>query len=122
MTVLSIGLLYGAATLVVMFSGMPIAFALGAVATMLLVFVRDERFLLGGLLFVVANVALGASVVARLSRPRISSNSSITCSWFPCLWAGSRNGQYSRCLALGKTGHSWSALAQTMITVSIFSC
>ena len=33
MTVLSIGLLYGAATLVVMFAGMPIAFALGAVAT-----------------------------------------------------------------------------------------
>ena len=33
MTTLSIGLLYGAATLVVMFAGMPIAFALGAVAT-----------------------------------------------------------------------------------------
>ena len=32
MSVLAIGLLYGAATLVVMFSGMPIAFALGAVA------------------------------------------------------------------------------------------
>ena len=40
------------------------AFAyIGALATMLLVFLRDERFLLGGLLFVVANVALGASVV-----------------------------------------------------------
>jgi C4-dicarboxylate transporter DctM subunit len=34
MTTLSIGLLYGAATLVVMFAGMPIAFALGAVATL----------------------------------------------------------------------------------------
>jgi C4-dicarboxylate transporter, DctM subunit len=33
MSVLSIGLLYGAATLAVMFAGMPIAFALGAVAT-----------------------------------------------------------------------------------------
>ncbi len=33
MSVLSIGLLYGAATLLVMFAGMPIAFALGAVAT-----------------------------------------------------------------------------------------
>ncbi len=33
MTTLSIGLLYGGVTLVVMFSGMPIAFALGAVAT-----------------------------------------------------------------------------------------
>jgi C4-dicarboxylate transporter DctM subunit len=33
MTTLSIGLLYGGATLLVMFSGMPIAFALGAVAT-----------------------------------------------------------------------------------------
>jgi C4-dicarboxylate transporter DctM subunit len=32
-TTLSIGLLYGATTLVVMFAGMPIAFALGAVAT-----------------------------------------------------------------------------------------
>ena len=31
MSVLSIGLLYGAATLLVMFAGMPIAFALGAV-------------------------------------------------------------------------------------------
>src|SRR6476660_2016587 len=34
MSVLSIGLLYGASTLLVMFSGMPIAFALGAVATL----------------------------------------------------------------------------------------
>src|SRR3954466_13986467 len=34
MTVLSIGLLYGASTLLVMFGGMPIAFALGAVATL----------------------------------------------------------------------------------------
>ena len=32
MSTLSIGLLYGGATLAVMFSGMPIAFALGAVA------------------------------------------------------------------------------------------
>jgi tripartite ATP-independent transporter DctM subunit len=37
MTVLSIGLLYGAATLVVMFIGMPIAFALGAVATLFMI-------------------------------------------------------------------------------------
>lgn len=37
MTVLSIGLLYGAATLVVMFLGMPIAFALGAVAVLFMV-------------------------------------------------------------------------------------
>jgi C4-dicarboxylate transporter, DctM subunit len=37
MTTLSIGLLYGAATLVVMFSGMPIAFALGAVATIFMI-------------------------------------------------------------------------------------
>src|SRR5256885_2497100 len=34
MNVLSLGLLYGGATLLVMFSGMPIAFALGAVATL----------------------------------------------------------------------------------------
>jgi len=34
---LSIGLLYGAATLVVMFAGMPIAFALGAVATLFMI-------------------------------------------------------------------------------------
>jgi C4-dicarboxylate transporter, DctM subunit len=34
---LSIGLLYGAATLVVMFAGMPIAFALGAVATVFMI-------------------------------------------------------------------------------------
>ena len=33
MSLLSIGLLYGGATLFVMFLGMPIAFALGAVAT-----------------------------------------------------------------------------------------
>jgi tripartite ATP-independent transporter DctM subunit len=38
MSVLSIGLLYGAATLLVMFAGMPIAFALGAVATVFMVF------------------------------------------------------------------------------------
>src|SRR5437868_7764049 len=38
MSVLSIGLLYGAATLVVMFAGMPIAFALGAVATVFMLF------------------------------------------------------------------------------------
>src|SRR3954471_5238932 len=38
MSVLSIGLLYGAATLVVMFAGMPIAFALGAVATVFMIF------------------------------------------------------------------------------------
>jgi hypothetical protein len=38
MTTLSIGLLYGAATLVVMFAGMPIAFALGAVATLFMIF------------------------------------------------------------------------------------
>jgi C4-dicarboxylate transporter, DctM subunit len=37
MSVLSIGLLYGAATLLVMFAGMPIAFALGAVATLFMV-------------------------------------------------------------------------------------
>ena len=35
--VLSIGLLYGASTLLVMFSGMPIAFALGAVATLFMI-------------------------------------------------------------------------------------
>lgn len=35
----------------------------GALATMLLVFVRDGRFLLGGALFVLANLAFGASVV-----------------------------------------------------------
>ena len=33
MNTVTIGLLYGGATLVVMFAGMPIAFALGAVAT-----------------------------------------------------------------------------------------
>src|ERR1700744_125790 len=37
MTTLTIGLLYGAATLLVMFAGMPIAFALGAVATVFMV-------------------------------------------------------------------------------------
>jgi C4-dicarboxylate transporter DctM subunit len=37
MTTLSIGLLYGAATLAVMFAGMPIAFALGAVATIFMI-------------------------------------------------------------------------------------
>ncbi|HKC33811.1 MAG TPA: TRAP transporter large permease subunit, partial [Xanthobacteraceae bacterium] len=37
MTTLSIGLLYGAATLLVMFAGMPIAFALGAVATLFMI-------------------------------------------------------------------------------------
>jgi tripartite ATP-independent transporter DctM subunit len=38
MSVLQIGLLYGGATLLVMFSGMPIAFALGLVATAFMVF------------------------------------------------------------------------------------
>ncbi len=38
MSVLTIGLLYGAATLLLMFSGMPIAFALGGVATMFMYF------------------------------------------------------------------------------------
>src|SRR6187551_1341649 len=38
MSVLTIGLLYGAATLLVMFAGMPIAFALGAVATIFMIF------------------------------------------------------------------------------------
>jgi tripartite ATP-independent transporter DctM subunit len=37
MTTLSIGLLYAGATLVVMFAGMPIAFALGAVATVFMI-------------------------------------------------------------------------------------
>src|ERR1700745_3908162 len=37
MNVFSIGLLYGGATLVVMFAGMPIAFALGAVATIFMI-------------------------------------------------------------------------------------
>ena len=37
MTTLSIGLLYGGATLLVMFAGMPIAFALGAVATLFMI-------------------------------------------------------------------------------------
>jgi C4-dicarboxylate transporter DctM subunit len=37
MNVFSIGLLYGGATLLVMFAGMPIAFALGAVATIFMV-------------------------------------------------------------------------------------
>jgi C4-dicarboxylate transporter DctM subunit len=37
MSVLSIGLLYGATTLLVMFAGMPIAFALGAVATVFMI-------------------------------------------------------------------------------------
>jgi C4-dicarboxylate transporter DctM subunit len=38
MSVVQIGLLYGGATLVVMFSGMPIAFALGSVATVFMIF------------------------------------------------------------------------------------
>ncbi len=38
MSALNLGLLYGAATLVVMFSGIPIAFALGAVATVFMYF------------------------------------------------------------------------------------
>src|ERR1700750_2095938 len=38
MNVFSIGLLYGGATLLVMFSGMPIAFALGLTATVFMVF------------------------------------------------------------------------------------
>src|SRR6266446_2526779 len=38
MSKLSIGLLYGGASLVVMFIGMPIAFALGAVATLFMIF------------------------------------------------------------------------------------
>src|SRR5438128_4530846 len=42
MSVLSIGLLYGAATLLVMFAGMPIAFALGAVAIVFMVFFMPE--------------------------------------------------------------------------------
>src|SRR6267378_4776062 len=37
MTTATIGLLYGAATLVAMFAGMPIAFALGAVATLFMI-------------------------------------------------------------------------------------
>jgi C4-dicarboxylate transporter DctM subunit len=37
MTTLSIGVLYGVTTLVVMFAGMPIAFALGAVATLFMI-------------------------------------------------------------------------------------
>jgi len=37
MTVFSIGLLYGTATLLVMFAGVPIAFALGAVATLFMI-------------------------------------------------------------------------------------
>jgi tripartite ATP-independent transporter DctM subunit len=37
MTTLSIGLLYGGATLLAMFAGMPIAFALGAVATVFMI-------------------------------------------------------------------------------------
>ena len=38
MTTLTIGLLYGVATLLVMFAGMPIAFALGAVAVVFMIF------------------------------------------------------------------------------------
>ena len=38
MTTLSVGLLYGAGTLIVMLAGMPIAFALGAVATLFMIF------------------------------------------------------------------------------------
>ena len=38
MTTLQIGLLFGAATLIVLFSGIPIAFALGSVATVFMVF------------------------------------------------------------------------------------
>ena len=34
MTTLQLGLMYGGATLLILFSGMPIAFALGAVATL----------------------------------------------------------------------------------------
>src|SRR5215470_8809328 len=37
MSILSIGLLYGGSTLLVMFAGMPIAFAFGAVATIFMV-------------------------------------------------------------------------------------
>src|SRR6476620_11698356 len=42
MSVLSIGLLYGACTLIAMFAGMPIAFALGAVATLFMIFFMPE--------------------------------------------------------------------------------
>ena len=38
MSTLTIGLLYGGATLVVLFSGMPIAFALGSVAVVFMAF------------------------------------------------------------------------------------
>jgi C4-dicarboxylate transporter, DctM subunit len=38
MSIVEIGALYGAATLLVMFSGMPIAFALGSVATVFMIF------------------------------------------------------------------------------------
>src|SRR6202023_1093689 len=38
MSTVEIGLLYGGATLLVMFSGMPIAFALGSVATVFMIF------------------------------------------------------------------------------------
>jgi len=38
MTTFEIGLLYGGFTLLVMFSGMPIAFSLGLVATVFMVF------------------------------------------------------------------------------------
>src|ERR1700750_159238 len=42
MTTATIGLLYGAATLLVMFAGMPIAFALGAVATVFMLAFMPE--------------------------------------------------------------------------------
>src|SRR6266513_1217304 len=42
MTTLSIGLLYGGATLLVMFAGMPIALALGAVATVFMIAFMPE--------------------------------------------------------------------------------
>ncbi|MFL6659266.1 MAG: TRAP transporter large permease [Massilia sp.] len=45
MSSLSLGLLYGAVTLIVMFSGMPIAFALGVVATSFMYFFMPESSL-----------------------------------------------------------------------------
>ncbi len=44
MTTTTIGLLYGGATLSVMFAGMPIAFALGAVVTVFMIALHAGRF------------------------------------------------------------------------------
>ena len=100
MSLLSIGLLYGGATLFVMFLGMPIAFALGAVATLFMIIFMPS----GSVDTIAQNVYEEMASITLLSIPLfILKGAAIGWLWGPCGIASRTN----RCRSTGPRDSPW---------------